>query len=192
MIESILPSNFNFYICGVDELKKYEDRFITDIVAFSHPSTQENGPDYSKFNLSPNIERFIVHDVFDKSIHPDCLIWPNERLVKKMISRFESIKKRIENGDQVDCLFHCHAGISRSTAGAFIFLSLLTGEWKERDCHNEIFNRRPVMRPNPLMVKIADDILQRKGKMYDLVKLDTKEKIKEITRGEDRDILLFG
>lgn len=188
MTESILPKNLNLYICGVDELKNYEDKFITDIVAFSHP-TIHDGVDYSKFNLNPNISRFIVHDVFDRSIHPECLIWPNERLIKKMLTVFKSIKKRIDDGDQVDCLFHCQAGISRSTAAAFIFLSYLTGEWKERDCINEIYSRRFIMRPNPLMVEIADKLLDRKGKMYDLVKLEERE-IEKLKNNDDG-ILLF-
>ncbi len=178
---SPLPENFNFHICGVDEVHKYKDEFITDIIAFTHPGNQ-NEASYDDFNFSPIINKFCVHDVFDDRYHSDGLKWPDEKLIKEIISVCNDIKKKVDENELVNCLIHCQAGISRSTAAAFILLSILTGEWKERDCINEIYHRRSIMHPNPLMVSIADKLLDRKGKMVDL-----------IDHGEDReqDILLF-
>jgi predicted protein tyrosine phosphatase len=182
MTTSILPPNFNFYICGVDEVPKYEDKFITDIIAFTHPGNQ-NEANYDDFNFSPKINKFCVHDVFDDRYHSDGLKWPDEKLIKDIISVCDDIKKKVDEHEMVNCLIHCQAGISRSTAAAFILLSILTGEWKERDCINEIYQRRWIMRPNPLMIEFADKLLNRGGKMLSLV--DTREK-KDVD-----DVLLF-
>ena len=185
MTTSILPPNFNFYICGVDEVSKYEDKFVTDIIAFTHPGNV-NEANYDKFNLSPKINRFCVHDVFDNRYHPFVLKWPDEQLSKDLIEVSNTIKKKIDDGDQVDCLIHCQAGISRSTAAAFILLSVISGEWKERDCINEIYQRRNIMRPNPLIIEFADKLLNRGGKMLRLV-----ETRNEKEKNTDGDILLF-
>ena len=173
MTESILPPNFNFYICGVDEVPEYEDKFITDVIAFTHPGNT-NEATYDKFNMSPKINKFCVHDVFDNRYHPHVLVWPTDCLVKEIIEVSNKIKTRIDSGEQVECLVHCQAGISRSTAAAFILLAVLTGEWKERDCINEIYQRRNIMKPNPLIIEFADKLLNRGGKMLRLV--ETRDK----------------
>lgn len=184
-IMSIIPENFNFYVCGVDEVPKYEDKFITDIIAFTHPGN-DNEADYSKFNMNPEINKFCVHDVFDNRYHPHVLVFPTEELVKEIINVCEKIKTKVDTGNLVECLVHCQAGISRSTAAAFILLAVLTGEWKERDCINEIYQRRNIMKPNPLIIEFADKLLNRGGKMLSLV--DTREKKEKNT---DASCLLF-
>ena len=39
------------------------------------------------------------------------------------------------------------------------------GEYNERACWEGVLSRRPIARANPLMVSIADDHLNRGGKM---------------------------
>ena len=76
-----------------------------------------------------------------------------------------NIKKELARGKQVNVLFNCMAGISRSTAAAYIVLNVIMGEWSERAIWAEVLNKRPIARPNPLMVSTADDHLNRDGKM---------------------------
>jgi predicted protein tyrosine phosphatase len=60
---------------------------------------------------------------------------------------------------------HCWAGISRSTAAAFITLCALNEEGIEAEIAKRIRAASPTATPNPLMIEIADDTLGRGGRM---------------------------
>jgi len=62
-------------------------------------------------------------------------------------------------------LIHCYAGVSRSTAAAFIVLCDRLGPWSERDIAQALRRRAPHAYPNPLMVRLADKALGRDGRM---------------------------
>ena len=61
-------------------------------------------------------------------------------------------------------LIHCHAGVSRSTAAAFILMCLLN-EGRERDAALLLRKRGRHARPNHRMVELADGLMQRGGRM---------------------------
>jgi predicted protein tyrosine phosphatase len=73
-------------------------------------------------------------------------------------------------------LVHCWAGISRSSAAAFMIASARNAG-HERDIADELRRRAPFATPNRLMVALADDLLQRSGQMI--------EAIQRIGRGAD-------
>ena len=62
-------------------------------------------------------------------------------------------------------LVHCWAGISRSTAAAFIVLCDIHGSGHERRIAQALRYYAPHAQPNRLMVQHADHLLQRKGEM---------------------------
>lgn len=62
-------------------------------------------------------------------------------------------------------VIHCFAGISRSTAAAFITLCHLRPERSERDIARAIRQLSPSASPNPLLVELADALLGRGGRM---------------------------
>ena len=62
-------------------------------------------------------------------------------------------------------LVHCWAGVSRSTAAAFILLCDRTEPGFEREIANGLRFRAPHAYPNPLMVRLADKALKRDGRM---------------------------
>ena len=68
-------------------------------------------------------------------------------------------------------LVHCWAGISRSTAAAYICLCHLNPQRDEYELARLLRARSPSATPNPLMVKNADDILQRKGRMVEAIEI---------------------
>ena len=72
---------------------------------------------------------------------------------------------------------HCYAGVSRSTAAAFITACALDPTGSERAIAEQIRARSPTATPNKLMVEIADRLLQRDGRMI--------EAVAAIGRGED-------
>ncbi len=66
-------------------------------------------------------------------------------------------------------VIHCFAGVSRSTAAAFIIACALEPTRSEREIAQLIRARSPTATPNRLMVELADRILGRSGRMIDAV-----------------------
>jgi len=62
-------------------------------------------------------------------------------------------------------LVHCWAGISRSTAAAYILLCDRMGPGSERAIANALRYRAPHAYPNSLMVRLADAAMRREGRM---------------------------
>lgn len=60
---------------------------------------------------------------------------------------------------------HCWAGISRSTAAAFILMCDRLDHVRESEIANALRTRAPHASPNRLMVKLADEALGREGRM---------------------------
>lgn len=66
-------------------------------------------------------------------------------------------------------LIHCHAGISRSTAAAFICVCALNPAASERHIAAELRTRSPKAWPNRLLIALADDALHRRGRMISAI-----------------------
>jgi len=66
---------------------------------------------------------------------------------------------------QAPLLIHCWAGISRSTAGAFISLCALNPATSEQRIAEMLRRASPTADPNKLMVEHADALLGRNGRM---------------------------
>jgi predicted protein tyrosine phosphatase len=65
-------------------------------------------------------------------------------------------------------LVHCWAGISRSSAAAFM-IACARNPGREPCIADELRRRAPFATPNRLMVALADDVLQRSGRMVEAV-----------------------
>ena len=70
---------------------------------------------------------------------------------------------------QAPLLIHCWAGISRSTAAAFISLCALNPEGSELELARTLRRASPTAYPNRLLVALADEILTRNGRMMTAV-----------------------
>ena len=66
-------------------------------------------------------------------------------------------------------LIHCWAGISRSSAAAYA-IACDRNPGFERDIAIELRRRSPSATPNRLMVRLADDLLERDGRMVEAIK----------------------
>jgi predicted protein tyrosine phosphatase len=62
-------------------------------------------------------------------------------------------------------LIHCYAGVSRSTAAAFVTACALDPARSERDIALRIRTLSPTATPNSMLVAIADRMLGRAGRM---------------------------
>lgn len=82
-------------------------------------------------------------------------------------------------------LVHCWAGISRSCAAAFI-LACDRNSGCEREIADDLRSRAPFATPNRLMVRLADDLLARDGRM--VAAIDAIGRGAEAPHGEPFDL----
>lgn len=93
------------------------------------------------------------------------------------MAHVEQLIDFVKGWDQAHPLvIHCWAGISRSTAAAFITLCTLNPTLEERRLADLLRQKSPSATPNGRLVACADQLLQRSGRMV--------EAIKAIGRGE--------
>jgi predicted protein tyrosine phosphatase len=64
---------------------------------------------------------------------------------------------------------HCLAGISRSTAGAFVAACALNPQRSEAAIAQAIREASPTAMPNAMLVKLADNMLGRQGRMIEAI-----------------------
>jgi predicted protein tyrosine phosphatase len=62
-------------------------------------------------------------------------------------------------------LFHCWAGVSRSTAAAYIASCFLQPDVDESELAMHLRKASPTATPNPRLVALADEMLKRRGRM---------------------------
>jgi predicted protein tyrosine phosphatase len=62
-------------------------------------------------------------------------------------------------------LVHCWAGVSRSTAAAYIITCATMPDTDERALAQHLRKVSPVATPNPMLISLADTLLQRNGRM---------------------------
>jgi predicted protein tyrosine phosphatase len=67
-------------------------------------------------------------------------------------------------------VIHCYAGISRSTAAAFVAVCALNPGGDERNIAKALRQASPTATPNIRIVAVADQLLKRQGRMIEAVK----------------------
>jgi predicted protein tyrosine phosphatase len=68
-------------------------------------------------------------------------------------------------------LIHCEAGVSRSSAAALIMYACWLGPGQEDEAMMRVLVQRPIAIPNGRMVKLADRLLDRKGRLVAALRL---------------------
>ena len=104
-------------------------------------------------------ERHLRLSMNDISEPQDGLVVPTEDHVADLI-RFA-----LDWDQQAPLLIHCWAGISRSTAGAFISLCALNPDSDEHALARALRRASPTAYPNRRLVALADAVLERGGRM---------------------------
>ncbi len=67
-------------------------------------------------------------------------------------------------------LVHCWMGISRSTAAALILACALRPDRRELEAAEALRAASPTATPNPLMIALADELLEREGRLVSAAK----------------------
>lgn len=101
----------------------------------------------------------VFHDIIEAR---DGLIAPSGEMISAMLDFGRACAR------ETPLLIHCWAGISRSSAAAYI-LSCDRHPGRESELATALRARAPFVTPNRLMVALADDLLGRKGMMVDAI-----------------------
>jgi predicted protein tyrosine phosphatase len=93
----------------------------------------------------------------------DGYVAPGEEHVRKLIAFARGWDR------SAPLVVHCYAGISRSTAAAFVAACALSPARTELQIAQELRQRSHTAWPNRRIVSIADDLLGRNGRMVDAI-----------------------
>ncbi|HMN86476.1 MAG TPA: tyrosine phosphatase family protein [Bauldia sp.] len=109
--------------------------------------------------VSIPVERHLFLGINDIIEPADGMIAPGEDHVRTLVEFVGGWDRR------QPIVIHCYAGISRSTAAAFITLCALQPGVDEIDIAYRLRDASPTATPNARIVDFADGILRRKGRM---------------------------
>jgi len=109
-------------------------------------------------------DNHLLLDMDDITSEMDGYVLPSTAHVEKLI---EFVTRWDRTAPMV---VHCYAGISRSTAGAFIIACALNPKRDELTIAKCIRDSSPTAIPNLRLVTLADAILDRKGRMVEAIR----------------------
>lgn len=143
-------------ICGLGELDEHSQAGVTHLLSILDPEARE--PSY--FHAIPPQERLILrfHDVILP--HPD-YVRPGREDMEGILA----FGRTLPDGDPAHLLVHCHMGVSRSTAAATALLLQAHPALDEDEALAHIVSLRPRAWPNSLMMRYADQLLGREGRL---------------------------
>jgi predicted protein tyrosine phosphatase len=91
---------------------------------------------------------------------------PAEGLIAPEAEHVERFLAFLDRWDRESpLLIHCHAGISRSPAAVFAALCSINPDASEHDLAQRLRAASPAAKPNRLIVRLADEVLGRNGRM---------------------------
>jgi predicted protein tyrosine phosphatase len=126
---------------------------LLTLLSPDHPET-----DWSAFACERHV-RLAFHDIVEPM---PGLVAPDRDIMQAILDfgRNAALQRAL--------LIHCWAGISRSSAAAFA-IACDRNPGFERDIASELRRRSPSATPNRLMVRLADDLLERDGRMIEAI-----------------------
>jgi predicted protein tyrosine phosphatase len=127
------------------------------LITLLDPASMIDTPD----GIAP--QRHLKVGVNDINASADGLVSPGQSHVASVIAH-----GRDWDGT-APLLIHCWAGVSRSTASAFMIACLCNPDIPPRRIADMIRTLSPTATPNRLLTSIADDMLGRGGAMVDAV-----------------------
>ncbi len=150
-------------------------------LAYVEETTRQTGARSMVTLINPNFrverpalirpERYLRLSLADIDTPDDEHAAPEEAHVRALL-RFARAWDRRE-----PMVIHCFAGVSRSTAAALIVACALNPAREEREAAQALRDASPTATPNKLLIRHADAILSRQGRLIGAVAA--------IGRGED-------
>jgi len=118
--------------------------------------------------IPENHLHLVMHDI---AVAQEGMTMPGEEHVRNLLGfarQWDRVKPMV---------VHCYAGISRSTASAYIIAAALAPKRDEVELAQTLRALSPSATPNPRLIAVADALLERNGRMV--------EAIEAIGRGAD-------
>lgn len=157
---------FRISVCGRTEIPAFENRNVTHLLSIDNPGDMTPTPRwldgthwhvlFQDFESDDEALRFEAVPPAKDDIR-QIIDWAGECLAES--------KRR-----EVHLLIHCMAGASRSPATAFAIFCMLLGPGQEENALKHLLAIRPEAYPNKLVVKFADDLMDRGGKMVEAIR----------------------
>ncbi|MDB5476747.1 MAG: hypothetical protein JWP49_2258 [Phenylobacterium sp.] len=145
-------------VCGLADVEPLiAARRPSHLITLLDPATMIETP----AGVAP--ERHLKLGVNDIVEPMEQMIVPDETVVGRILA----FGRTWDGGDPM--LIHCWAGISRSTATAFILACERSPEVSERAIALALRQAAPHASPNRRIVALADDLMGREGRMIDAV-----------------------
>lgn len=158
-MRDLLP--YRITICGLAELCQHQAAGITHVLTILDP----DWPDPQDFRQYGPHARTVwrFHDIIGER---DGLVEPREADVAAILD----FGSRVRDEPIDHLLVHCHMGISRSTAAAAI-LMVQHNPGRESEAFDHLARIRPRSWPNSRMVRLADGLLERRGRLVEAMRV---------------------
>ena len=148
---------FQLTLCGLCDLDTQPTQEITHVVSILDPDSPSPKA-FATFARRRRLElRF--HDVLE----PEPRVVPPERQHVQELLAFGSAM--IARKTAVHLLIHCHAGLSRSTAAAILYLTQAHPRRSVHQSFGEVVRLRRGAWPNLRLLELGDEALGRQGEI---------------------------
>ena len=143
-------------ICGLEELDGHGAAGITHLLSILDPEQ----PEPASFNARPPQRRLTLrfHDVI---LPLPGQVMPTREDMAALLEFGRGLPER----DPAHLLIHCHMGISRSTAAMAAVMAQALPDTDEDELLEHIQEVRSKAWPNSLMIRHADAMLGREGRL---------------------------
>lgn len=151
------------HICSYNERENYRSQQITHLITIANPGADNDAPTW----FTGEHLQLWFGDVVSE---------PDARQCNTKAASSDDIKQAIiffrvaHQQQDYNILISCDYGASRSPALAYVLLADQYGLGREPEAFNEVLSIRPESVPNKLVVQIADQLLNRQGRLIEPLK----------------------
>lgn len=148
----------HIYVCPLSQLYRSADALRpSHVITLIDPDTPVETPK----GLAPERHlKLSVHDINDARVDHTHPAEDHVHAIIDFVSSWDHASP---------LLVHCWAGISRSTATAYLTMCLFNEPGNEAELARQLRRRAPHAHPNRLIVRHADRILGRQGRMMQAI-----------------------
>ena len=151
------PPRLSITIAGLHELEELKETPFTRVISICEANLK------TERGVEAQLRRFYPSASFLFAYFDDVEFVREGAPDRNIVYRILLFSQNFTREDRI--LMHCRAGVSRSTAIAISILSQHAPVGEEKLVVDQVRAIRPLMLPNFLIIKLADEILQRQGKL---------------------------
>jgi predicted protein tyrosine phosphatase len=147
-------------VCGIDELSAQRALAVTHVLSVLDPDR----PKIDTFQTYGQHHRKTLrfHDIIDPQ---EGKILPTPEHMAAILRFGSDLVSSSTDREDGHLLVHCHRGVSRSTAAMLSLLAQVYPNGNEDQLFTRLRQIRPQAWPNSLMIRYADDLLGREGRL---------------------------